>query len=276
MATSDVISDPVDTFDAKTYLNRRFTTHNGIIDEQRGVQPFYLKSYHDFYQTFHHEWDHNKARLVEIGGGPVIYPLISAAPYVSDITFADYAEVNLEQIKLWVNSDSRAHNWNPYFSHVVGTLEGNSDPARGAMEREELLKKKIKCIVPCDIRVKHPQKIIDGGSNSLEPFDIVAFNFCAEAVCMSIQEYQETLSKLAMLVKPSGYLTSLISLEESWYINEGGKTFVLCLTSETVHDCFKKAGFSVQCSEVFSIPEESQNLINDCKGILFIAAKKNN
>ena len=273
MATSDSISDPVDTFDAKTYLNRRFTAHNGIVDEERGVQPFYLKCYHDFYQTFHHNWDPTKARLVEIGGGPVIYPLISAAPYVSDITFADYAEVNLEQIKLWVNSDLQAHDWSPYFNHVVGSLEGNSD-TRVAVEREQLLKKKITSIVPCDIRVKDPQKIINGGDNAFEPFDIVAFNFCAEAVCMSIQEYEEILSRLGMLVKPSGYLTSLISLEESWYINEGGKTFVLCLTAENVNDCFEKAGFSVECSEVFSIPKESQNLINDCKGILFVAAKK--
>lgn len=272
MASLDTISNPVDTFDAKTYLDRRFTAHNGIIDEERGVQPFYLKSYHNFYQKFHQKWDPTKARLVEVGGGPVVYSLISAAPYVSDITFSDYAEANLEQIKLWTKSNPQAHNWTPYFNYVTGTLEGITDP-RVALERERVLKKKIKRIVPCDIRVKDPQKIINDGETLLEPFDIVVCNFCVEELCMSLQEYEDTLSKLRMLVKPSGYLTSLISLEETWYIN-GGKIFVLCLTSEDVYSCFQKAGFSIECSELFPVPKESQNLINDCKEIMFVAAKR--
>ncbi len=108
------------------------------------MQPFYLKCYHHFYQTFHSSWDPTKARLLELGGGTVIYPLVSAAPYFANITFVDFSELNLEQVKLWVNKDAD-------FDHIVGSLEGKVGESQS---RVTLLRSKIKTIVTCDILKK--------------------------------------------------------------------------------------------------------------------------
>ena len=101
--------------DARGYLVRRFSAPNGVIDEERGVQPFYLESIHEFYRDYHSNWNSETARLLEFGGGPCIYPLISAAPYVREIVFAEYAEEGRKEVKLWKNDDATAHDWTPYF-----------------------------------------------------------------------------------------------------------------------------------------------------------------
>ena len=130
-----------------------------------------------------------KARLLELGGGPVIYPLISAAPYFADITFADFSKPNLEQVELWVNKDAEAHDWTPYFNHIVGSLEGKVGESQS---RVTSLRSKIKTIVTCDILKEDPNGILDIGDRS-EWFDVISFNFCCEVVCKTIESYQETL-----------------------------------------------------------------------------------
>ena len=108
--------------DAREYLTR-FSVTNGVIDEERGVQPFFLESIHDFYRNYHSNWDPDTARLLEFGGGPSIYPLISAAPYVSEIVFAEYAEEGRREIELWKNDDPTAHDWTPYFRYNYATCD---------------------------------------------------------------------------------------------------------------------------------------------------------
>ena len=66
--------DDYSKFDAATYLRTRYS------NPEDGRSKFYLDCFHEFYQQYHTQWDHTKARLLEFGGGPVIVPLISAAP----------------------------------------------------------------------------------------------------------------------------------------------------------------------------------------------------
>lgn len=106
-------------FTGREYLSRRFVAGpNGEIDPERNVQPFYLKCFHEFYQQFHGRWDNKSARVLEFGGGPTIYPLISAAPHVNNIVFSDYVESCRKEVQLWKDQDPEAHNWTPYFRLV--------------------------------------------------------------------------------------------------------------------------------------------------------------
>ena len=105
--------------DARGYLIRRFSARNGAIDEERGIQPFYLKSIHEFYHEYHSSWNQETARLLEFGGGPCIYPLISAAPHVNEIVFAEYAEEGRKEVELWKNNNPNAHDWTPYFRYFT-------------------------------------------------------------------------------------------------------------------------------------------------------------
>ena len=258
-------------FDYGSYLRRRFSAPRGIIDEERGVQPFYLQCYHDFYSKFNSEWDVSQARLLELGGGPTIYPLISAAPHVSEIVFSDYVEGNLDQVRLWKEQSSAAHDWTPYLKYVVNTLEGEQDKGV-ALQREIELRGKVKLIKKCNILEEDPANIVEG--NGGIKYDIISFNFCCETVFDTPDAYGECLRKVGGLLKPRGFIASLVSEEESCYTDGTEQYQHLFLTAEDIHEHYETAGFTIRYSSRFPIPEKACNILNDCKAIHFIVGQK--
>lgn len=104
-------ADHVSSFDAKNYLMTRF---DGQIND-RSFMGFYLQGYHQFYQRFGHCLA--ESSLLEFGGGPSIYSLISAAPYVKRITFAEYVPSARHEVEIWQKNDPSSHNWSPYFKY---------------------------------------------------------------------------------------------------------------------------------------------------------------
>ena len=93
--------------DVKYYLEGRF---NDPSDKEREVQPFYMKSIHDFYKNFSESWDYSSCTLLEFGGGPCLYTLISAGPLVSKIVFVDYDQTGLDAVMAWKNNSEDSHD----------------------------------------------------------------------------------------------------------------------------------------------------------------------
>ena len=259
-------------FVAKVYLTRRFMDPT---DKERGVQPFYLESFHKFYtSTFPTEWDASTARLLEFGGGPAIYPLISAATHVSEVVFSDYAQSSLDEVSLWKNNDPQAHDWSPYFRYVVQTLEGNPDP-EAASQREMELRSKFKELLLCDIRA---DDVFGSVSIPAESFDVVSTNFCLDVVSNNAEEYAKNIRHVCHYLKPGGFIVSLVPVEESWYVmnnvNDSKREFHLCITQQQIHSAHKEAGLKIRDSAHFNIPAASQYILDDGTGIHFIAAQK--
>jgi hypothetical protein len=48
-------------------------------------------------------------RMLEFGGGPTIYPLISAVTRVDEIHFADFLQVNLDEVGRWINEQGEVN-----------------------------------------------------------------------------------------------------------------------------------------------------------------------
>ena len=86
-------------FPARTYLKRYGNprTDPGI------AQWFFLNEFHSFYEKYARRDD--SMSLLEIGGGPSLHSLISAAKHVGSITFAEYAETNRKEILHWRDRD---------------------------------------------------------------------------------------------------------------------------------------------------------------------------
>lgn len=110
-------------FDPKAYLKQRFSTKDGVIEDKgfQSLHPFFMESHHAFYTKYHRNWDGESARVVEYGGGPVVYYLSSAVPYVREIVFAEYLESCRTEVQLWKDDDPTAHDWTPYF-RLVGDI----------------------------------------------------------------------------------------------------------------------------------------------------------
>ena len=265
-------------FDARAYLQTRYF---GPANEFRKL--FYLRNFHEFYQRFHSEWNPEKARLLEYGGGPCIHTLISAAPYVSEIVFSDYAEDSLKEVRKWRDADPSCFDWSPFFKYVVQELEGQQQPTAAA-DRERLLRSRVASIIPCDILQEDPLMTTSGGDGSRptrtspEPFDVVSCNLTLMVTSKTHDQCKTNLKKLLGLLKPNGFYIGAEPLELSWWSEwwSSGNTVQATakITADGLHDIMRSSGLEILGSDCVDIPEERRFVASDTKGYMFTVARK--
>ena len=256
-----------DHFDPKDFLNSFYAS--GESPNVKDIFDFYRQQLHNFYTKYSCKWNTKTARLLEFGGGPVIMPLINAAPYVDQITFAAYLESERKEIELWKHGKEGAHDWSLFFKHVVHKMEHTSGD-NAWHEREELLRKRISSIIPCDIFSENPLLV------KQEPFEIVNTSLCLESACTTYAEYKEGVKKLVGLLKPGGFLLMFIVERETFYIIGEKKWSCLYLTLEQMKEALTEAGTVVLVAERDPTPIEIiQNPVqSNQKAFVFVAAQK--
>src|SRR3990167_5607273 len=126
------------TFSPRDYLNEYYT-HIG--SENLSLLKFFVKVY---------KKTPKNALLLEFGGGPTIYALISATNIVKEIHFADFLKKNLNEVKLWKYASSEAFNWSEFISTAL-KIEGSINIDKKKIKlREKLLRKKLTKFLLCD------------------------------------------------------------------------------------------------------------------------------
>ena len=227
---------------------------------------FQLSSFHRFFKSY--QPPAGGAKLLEFGGGAVMSNLISAATKCKEIVFGEFKEDNRERVKHWLRNNPSAFNWQLFFSYVVGTLEGGTE--ENIEERKELLRKTVKAVVPFDIFKADP--VEDKG-----PYDIVSSVLCLEYVCMTNEEFRESVSKLASLVKPGG--TFLMQADENVHTwAYCGKTFkTYSISRNFVREVLESTGFThitIDYLQRKSMPEEVlETLLGVTSGMFIVATK---
>lgn len=83
-------------FPSKEYL-KRFVDPT---EDPMNVHVKFLEAWHFFYQKYIGDL-RKTANLLEFGGGPTLHSLITASKHVENISFADFAEPNRNEIILW-------------------------------------------------------------------------------------------------------------------------------------------------------------------------------
>ena len=185
-------------FDPSDYLSSRYDH----------VDPVYhqhvLEGLHELFSNSDRECG---GKILEIGCGPVIAWQISAAPHASEIVLAELVESNRDAIRLWLDKDPRAHNWEPFFRHVVRILEGKGEEE--VVKREEQLRRAVKAVIPCDAGIDPPVP-----SEYEGPYDVVTIMAAFACVCKDEDDFVALWVRLAKLLKPGGTLIAKIYLVE--------------------------------------------------------------
>ena len=256
-------------FDCKVYLNSFFSTTKGNPHE-KGLFPWIWIQAHRFYDKYNSKWNNKAARLLEFGGGPVIATLISAVPYVDQITFAAYTDGERKEIELWLNNKEGAHDWSAHFKYILREVERNIDGDATWQKREELLRKRMSNVIPCDILCDNPLLV------KQEPFEIVSTSLCLEAACTTFEEYKRAVKKLVGLLKPGGFLLMYIVERQTFYMVGEKKWFCLYLTLEQVKEALTEARTATIVVERDPAPMEQiqSAVVSDYKAVLFVAAQK--
>ncbi len=205
----DNLSYEFNEFKAVDYLKEYY-------DEIEEENEFLLRCYHKFYSNLT-----PKDKLIEIGGGPTIYSLISACTKVKQIIFAEYNRKNREAVADWTKNTPEAYNWDPYFQ-FVGKLEKQQNKNVTNMEIEAIKKRLRSCItqiVSCNLLAKQPLE-----SYGKESFDVVSSNFCPESITDKKDMFTIAIENVLSLVKAKGYLL-LSMLRGAYYYKVGNMHF---------------------------------------------------
>lgn len=194
--------------------------------------------------------------LLEIGGGPTIYQLISATPKVKEIFFTDFSQKNLDTVKKWIKEKNSF--WDKFIKYSLGE---KSVSIKNILERKNQIAGKIKNLV-----------LLDAGKmdNSLKnKFDIVQSNFCLESSTDDISEYKRMLKNIFYYLKPKGMFL-MTALEGAVAYKVGKKYFpAIYLDKELVTEYLTQAGFKIETMEkVFSDNSDSSKY----HGFLFVKA----
>ena len=239
-----------DFFEPKAYLGSRFES---VSEHHAGI----LNCLHQFYQTVP-----TGVKILDIGTGPIISYMISAASKASEIVLAEYTQKNRDELQLWINGDPGAHDWDQYFRHIVQELEGKDNHA--VVERKQKLRQVIKAVVPCDITADPPIEDEFKG-----PYDVVLSSLCLEAACSSEKEYIAAVERLWKLLKKGGRLL-LQSVEAPtkthYYIVGKQKFAVLSAPPNLVREALVNAGFDG--IKIVPLPK-STNVCNESSGTMY-------
>ena len=57
--------------------------------------------------------------MLELGVGPILVPAICASRRFKRIYLADYAEVNIKAVRMWIDKHPDAYNWRPFCEYIA-------------------------------------------------------------------------------------------------------------------------------------------------------------
>ncbi len=262
----DAVQQPVstgtvysDNFEPKAYLDYRF---NAVNDRHAQI----LRHLHEFYLTIP-----AGVTVLDIGSGPIISYVISAATRASKIVLAEYTEKNREELQFWIDGSPSGHDWGPYFKYVVQNLEGKGPEA--ALERARQLRQLIKAVIPCDVNKDPP---VEGRFTGL--YDIVTSSLCLEAACSSAEEYIAAVGRLWKLLKKGGKLVLQCADGSSathFYMVGTQKFTVLSATPELIRSALDKAGFyDVSITKLPNITCKNEEASHTATRMYFVTAMK--
>src|SRR6266508_2879876 len=248
--------DAFEPFNPQAYL-QEYYSHLG--EENRALLHFL----HEAYACIFTETD--VARILEFGGGPTLYQLISAAKYPVAIDFSDYLDENLREIQKWLQNQPGMFSWDDYLRYVLDQ-EGVSSDVRARDQRAHRIRTKVGRLLACDAKQYDPL-----GANYRARYDIVSVNFVLESITTDMVEWDRLIDNVTSLVRPDGYLL-MCAITGATSYRVGDRFFpAVPISPELLEGKLQQQHFSILRSH--AIKAEQKNL-QGYYGICMVLARK--
>lgn len=153
-----------------------------------------------------------KIPILEFGCGPVIDHAIAAAPYASEIYFADYLSANLDCIRLWYKKYEGMFDWS-IFTKKILELESVLDiDIYSITEREDMLRGLKTHFINCDA------SITPAIQNAKRKFPLVMSIFCAESATSNKGTWRRYSNNIIDLVEEDGHILIAALKNSDYYV----------------------------------------------------------
>ncbi|XP_066267590.1 phenylethanolamine N-methyltransferase-like isoform X1 [Branchiostoma lanceolatum] len=261
MASEQTETSSYDNFNAKSYLKNNYRMRpDGIPDSHEDWMPWLLNNLKDTFAGGKLSGE----RLLDVGTGPAIHNLISAAPYFPNITCAEFCQENREEVEKWVRGENDAFDWDPFIKYVCG-LEGEGSAWEA---RQVALRDAIQQVVFCDVREENLQEALNGGQ-----YDVVSSIFTLCGVAKDKADFDGIVSNVSSLVKPGGTLILVCDLEATHY-TDGKVSFPhTYLEASYIRQAVKNSGF-VDVKDDILLFRSIEGLNWDGTGYIYLTARK--
>jgi hypothetical protein len=236
-------SDTFVPFDPRAYL-REYYSHLG--SENRALLHFLDAAYARIFTEM------RTARMLEFGGGPTVYQLISAAKYPVSIDFSEYLDANLQEVQLWLQDAHGQFSWDSFIRYVL-EREGTDAHPGAVARRRHLIRSKIERLLYCDAKVSNPL-----GSAFGSPYDIVSVNFVLESITTDMDEWNVFVERVAPFVRPHGYLLMCAIMGASSY-RVGQRYFpAVPISPEIMEIKLKQQHFSIVLNQMIEAEHKDE------------------
>ncbi|MDO8638113.1 MAG: guanitoxin biosynthesis pre-guanitoxin forming N-methyltransferase GntF [Candidatus Daviesbacteria bacterium] len=213
-------------FDTKAYLNEYYSN---IGPENHGLLKFFVEAYKEI---------PDNSLILELGGGPTIYQLITASRKSRSIHFTDYLERNIQEVSMWRRCAEGAFDWSPFVKEAL-ILEGLDNVTHNDIDaRGKMMKRKINKFSLCDAFEKDPL-----GSKYRNHYDLISTNFVVDSITTSKEVWEQLMKNVCSMLRRDGSLI-LTSLKEAEYYLIGDKKLpAVYLTECDLISALKNLGF---------------------------------
>jgi hypothetical protein len=204
--------------------------------------------------------------LLDFGGGPTIYPLISAVRRASEIHFCDYLEANLHEVRRWISADPASFDWSPFIRKTLELETGASCTDEDVERRTQEIRRRITRLTRCDASKTPPIEC------PFEPYDIVMTNFCAESATSDRTQWQVYMANIGSLLKPGGWLV-MSALKGATHYSVGARLFpAVDISEDDLLELLEDTGFPRKGIEIRSVAADRST--RDYAGLILAVAKK--
>ena len=241
-------------FDPTAYLNEYY---GDVGPENRTLLRFLIEAYNDLPRG---------GMMLDFGGGPTIYPLISAVGRVEEIHFSDFLDTNLDEVRRWLAMDPTAFDWRDFVRQALELETGGGCSKAAVSQREDEIRSKVTRLMRCDASRTPPIEV------SYEPYDVVVTNFCAESATSDRWQWQTFVFNIVSLLKPGGTLI-MSALKGASSYSVGSKRFpAVKISEEDLIEVLDEAGFPKKKIELRIVPPDRPT--RDYEALLLAVATK--
>lgn len=191
-------------------------------------------------------------RVVDIGTGPNLYPLLAIAPRAGSITACEIGAKNVHWLRDTLSLNALDPTWTPYWT-VVRDVHGDALPESPF----PMLRDKVEV---------HPTSIFDLDEDA---YDAASMFFCAESITQSQEAFERALYRWAACVRPGGLLVAAFMVGSRGY-QTGAAQFPAVKLSET--ELRSSVSALVDNPTFHSVPR-MQNRRSGYESILFVSAR---
>ncbi len=203
--------------------------------------------------------------LLDFGGGPTIYTLITASAQVREIHFCDYLEANLEAVQKWLYGDADAFDWT-HFIKTTLVLEGRDYSHESVQAREKQIRQNVTQVMSCDANRPSPLH------ENARQYDVLVSNFCAESATNDGEQWRWFVQNITSLLSPGGRLVmSALKGADSYAVGDEVFPAVFILEDDLLQ-ALGDAGFAEDSIQIESVPADRPS--RHYQGLMLATATK--